>query len=129
MGYYSKFSVDYKTAESDFASFIYYTTGDRLHNLELDMARKLCEISDWFDEDEIYENEDCPFSELIEHETLKWYDYEEDMTKLSEFFPYLKFELEILGEDGRMEKAFFFNGKSFVSEAKIVYERPEWDQG
>lgn len=52
----------------------------------------------------------------------KWYDHEEDMTKLSIRHPTLLFELYGKGEDGEQWKKYFKNGKSFTTYATVTFE-------
>ena len=54
---------------------------------------------------------------------MKWYDYDEDMTRLSNKFPNIGFELEGKGEDGAWWVAQYWGGRSRTELA----ERPEPD--
>lgn len=54
---------------------------------------------------------------------IKWYIWEEDMIKLSKFYPETIFLLEGQGEDPKdLWKAYFHNGTCSISEAQIVFD-------
>lgn len=56
---------------------------------------------------------------------MTWYEHDEDMIKLSLAFPDILF---ILSGDGEEHvdswKGYYKNGKSFLSEAEIIYPEP-----
>lgn len=100
---------------------------------EIEIAKKLCEISDWFHSDdfnEIVEKSDYPLAELIGFDTKKWYDHYDEMRALSKEFPSLYFELEGFGEElDDVWREYFHNGEAMHSDAKIIYDVPEWFEG
>lgn len=54
----------------------------------------------------------------------KWYDYEEDMLRLSEKFPNVVFTLKGIGEEhDDMWVEYFKNGKCKYSQAEIVFQK------
>ena len=98
--------------------------------IEVEIAKKLCEISEWFepsDFNETIEKSDYPLAELISFDIIKWYDHYYEMAKLSKEFPSLYFELEGFGEDREdMWREYFHNGEAMHSNAKIIYDKPNW---
>ena len=97
---------------------------------ELEIAKKLCEISDWFrpsDFNETIKKSDYPLTELVVFDTIKWYDHYNEMIELAEYFPSLYFELEGFGEEqGDIWREYFHNGEGMHSDAKIVFDTPDW---
>ena len=62
------------------------------------------------------------------YDTVKWYDWEEDMRKVSAAFPDVHFTLHGEGEEnGDLWYAHFLGGKMQYCPAKIVYD--EFDPG
>lgn len=123
MGYYTSFNLTVtKREESSFKE-----VG---REIETEIAKKLCEISDWFvpyDFNETVEKSNYPLAELIGFDTIKWYDHYDEMKALSKEFPSLYFELEGFGEDyGDMWREYFHNGEAMHSDARIVYDTPNW---
>ena len=118
----------------------YYLTIKNPKNLSLDkgigretelaIAKKLCEISDWFDPsdfDENIEKSEYPLIELISSDMNKWYDHYDEMIILSKEFPSLYFELEGQGEDsGDLWREYFHNGEGMHSDAQITFDVPYW---
>ena len=98
--------------------------------VEVEIAKKLCEISEWFeptDFNETIEKSDYPLAELISFDVIKWYDHYYEMTMLPKEFPSLYFELEGFGEDREdMWREYFHNGEAMHSNAKIIYDKPNW---
>ena len=83
------------------------------------MSNKLREITDWGVEDIIAHGE---------FYDTKWYDYREDMIKLSESFPEYKFILNGHGEEkDDIWRAWFSNGKSYSVKAQIVWPDFCWE--
>lgn len=97
---------------------------------ELEIAKKLCEISDWFkpsDFNKTVKKSDYPLAELIGFDVIKWYDHYDEMIVLSKKFPALYFELEGFGEDyGDMWREYFHNGEGMHSDARITFDTPDW---
>lgn len=53
----------------------------------------------------------------------KWYNYQEDLLRLSRQFPYLKIEVERSGEEmSDIEKTWFYNGKIQNSMVRFVFD-------
>lgn len=64
----------------------------------------------------------------LSDDSLKWYDHDEDMVKLSLRFPDYTFILEGEGEDnGDLWRAVYHNGQLECLNVKIVYEKPHSD--
>ena len=126
MGYYTSYNLTVTKHEGSLIEEIGRET-------ELEIANKLCEISEWFnfsDLNKTIEKSDYPLSELIGFDTIKWYDHYDEMKLLSKEFPSLYFELEGFGEDyGDMWREYFHNGEAMHSDAKIIYDTPEWFEG
>ena len=98
--------------------------------MEIEIAKKLCEISEWFepsDFNETIEAPDYPLDELISFDTIKWYDHYDEMKALSKEFPSLYFELEGFGEEqGDIWREYFHNGEAMHSDAMITFNTPDW---
>jgi hypothetical protein len=63
-------------------------------------------IENYLSDDEFYNN-----SEITAYQ-LKWYEYEDDLIKISERFPELKFKVDVYGEnDGDIVRIYFYNGE------------------
>ena len=97
---------------------------------ELEIAKKLCEISNWFDPSDIneyVEKSQYPLFELISRDVNKWYDHYDEMIILSKEFPSLYFELDGEGEDsGDLWREYFHNGEGMHSDAQITFDVPDW---
>ena len=122
MGYYTSYNLTVKKREG-----LLFAEVER--ETELEIAKKLCEISDWFytDFNETIEKSDYPLAELIGFDTIKWYDHYNEMVALSKEFPSLYFELEGFGEErDDMWREYFHNGEGMHSDAKITYDTPDW---
>ena len=123
MGYYTSYNLTVKKREG-----LLFAEVER--ETELEIAKKLCEISEWFYPDDIneyIENSDYPLAELISFDVIKWYDHYNEMRALSKYFPSLYFELEGFGEEyGDMWREYFHNGEAMHSDAKITYDTPNW---
>ena len=123
MGYYTSYNLTVKKREG-----LLFAEVER--ETELEIAKKLCEISDWFRPDDIneyIEKSDYPLADLIGFDIIKWYDHYDEMKALSKEFPSLYFELEGFGEErDDMWREYFHNGEGMHSDAKITYDTPDW---
>ena len=126
MGYYTSYNLTVTKREG--SSF-----KEIEREIEIEIAKKLCEISDWFHSDDFnktVEKSDYPLAELIGFDTMKWYDHYDEMRALSKYFPSLYFELEGYGEErDDIWREYFHNGEAMHSDAKIIYDVPEWFEG
>ena len=53
----------------------------------------------------------------------KWYNYQEDLLRLSKQFPYLKIEVERSGEEmSDIEKTWFYNGQMQTGMVRFVFD-------
>lgn len=124
MGYYSSYYLSVKKSKS--------SSSDKEvgRETELAVAKKLCEISNWFDPSDFNENvekSEYPLFELISSDMNKWYDHYDEMIILSKEFPSLYFELDGEGEDhDDLWKEYFHNGEAAHSDAKITFDVPDW---
>lgn len=76
-----------------------------------------------FEEDDNEEGS-CPF-DWVSYDSMKWYDYEQDMLALSTQFPDMLFCLYGNGEDSDdIWREFFRNGKSCYQRIKMFYDPP-----
>ncbi|AXH69627.1 hypothetical protein HWB79_gp185 [Streptomyces phage LukeCage] len=63
------------------------------------------------------------------YDTMKWYDWEDDMASLSRDWPNVLFALSGEGEEpGDLWKAWVRNGKVIKVEGRIVYDVPNLDK-
>ena len=73
------------------------------------------------DEFALYESEACFYPD----DKAKWYSHENDMIRLSQFFPNMTFCLEGIGEDREdMWRKYFHNGIVDYCPAHISYPSP-----
>ena len=123
MAYYTSYNLTVTKREGSLIEEIERET-------ELEIAKKLCEISDWFepsDFNKTVKKSDYPLAELISFDVIKWYDHYDEMRALSKYFPSLYFELEGFGEEyGDMWREYFHNGEGMHSDAKISFDAPNW---
>lgn len=111
MGYYTAYNINYKVPE-----------GEDREKFSQKLALGLYAANSDF-----YYAENYTIEEMIESEMMKWYDYEEDMCKLSKLFPSVLFTLEGFGEErDDMWREYFFNGKCQYAPGRVVYE--EFDE-
>ena len=55
-------------------------------------------------------------------EEQKWYDCQADLSKFSEAYPGILFEMEMWGEEkGDISKMYVKDGKSYIASAQIVF--------
>lgn len=65
------------------------------------------------------------FEFICENGEMKWYEYEDNMKKLSKEFPDMVFELSGNGEDEEdFWKEYFLNGESCYCSGHIEYDPP-----
>lgn len=124
MGYYTNFTVTVYSKDENGAKV------GTDYELQMILARRFCEISNWFDPDywKRFESSPDPFEDLIDSDCYKWYDHETEMAALSKAFPNLYFELHGHGEtEGDLWMEYFHNGKSFHADAHITYDKPDWE--
>lgn len=109
MGYYTYFKMEMENLN------------DESSVTEEEVVKTLIEESDWFDS-RFDSGKD--FDGLF-NDSLKWYDWEEDMKAVSLSFPNVVFTLMGRGEEyDDLWKGFFYKGRSFYSPAKIIYDEP-----
>lgn len=80
-----------------------------------------------FNEKNMYDG-DLSVQELISgySDSMKWYDYEEDMIEISKKFPNLIFILDGNGEEsGDIWRKFYMNGKTYSWQ--LIIEKPNFD--
>lgn len=60
-------------------------------------------------------------------DSMKWYQWEEDMKTLSRQYPNLIFQLDGVGREEEIDvwRAFFKNGKNLVQTAELKFEEPD----
>ena len=108
MGYYTYFEMEMENLD------------DNSNVTEEEVIKTLIKESAWFDE----WDRGKYFEELF-YDGLKWYDWEDDMKKVSLSFPNVVFSLMGRGEEyDDLWKCVFYKGKSFYSPAKIIYDEP-----
>lgn len=93
---------------------------DESNVTEEEVVETLIKESTWFDSFDRGED----FDGLFIYE-LKWYDWKDDMEKVSLSFPNVVFTLMGRGEEyDDLWKCVFYKGRSFYSPAKIIYNEP-----
>lgn len=107
MGYYTFFNLD------AYENYSYVTT-----EREEEISTVLSEIVD------------IAFNNFggLSYDSLKWYDHDDDMLKLSKMFPDVTFVLYGEGEERDDNWVTYYkNGDSEFCGAQIVYDRPTKD--
>lgn len=105
MGYYSDFEIKaYKGKLTD------------------EIRNRLEEISD-YSFDIVKRGESS--NRIVSCDSYKWYDYNNDMVKLSTEYPKVLFSLTWVGEDDARGRLYCFNGKYQEVNASITYPAPD----
>lgn len=100
MGYNTQFNLSFDTDDEEVA------------NYEMSYGLPLCKVNPRY------------------FESCKWYEWEEEMTEISEKFPRVLFTLTGEGEDaGDLWIAYFRNGESQICQARITYDPMDPDLG
>lgn len=108
MGYYTYFEMEMENLDEE------------SNVTEEEVIETLIEESEWFNRFDREKDFDSFFSD-----GLKWYDWEEDMKRVSFSFPNVVFILTGRGEEyDDLWRGFFYKGRSFYSPAKIIYDEP-----
>lgn len=108
MGYYTYFTLEMENLD------------DESNVTEEEVINTLIKESAWFDEWDREKDFDSLFND-----DLKWYDWKDDMEKVSLSFPNVVFTLMGRGEEyDDLWKCIFYKGRSFYSQGKIVYDEP-----
>lgn len=121
MGYETMYSLEFNKIDKENKCVINeYTRED--YTIENEIAKKIV-ICLNYDEDDFGEN---PCIEEVLSEPYKWYDWEDDMRKISLEYPDYIFTMYGEGEDRDDNwKACIYQGKIEIVKAEIVY--PEID--
>ena len=123
--------IDLKIKKKGVSKIGYYTYyhlsahGDSDEKIKT-ASNRLAELMDYgVPEESPYPN--SPFY-WLNYDSLKWYDWENDMYKLSKEFPTIVFTLYGEGEDHDDTcRAFFKNGTVVFQKARIYYDpTPDW---
>lgn len=122
MGYYSDFEIVFNKKELSVKQ-----QKEILDFLENDSD--LCIITDAIREDN---NKDQAYytekllPEQVDVYYKKWYNYLEDLLRLSNQFPYLKIEVERSGEDRLdIEKSYYYNGNKQICIGELKFDKNE----
>lgn len=120
MGYYSDFEFWINKKELSLKQQIEVL--DFIENDEnLSIITSEIELSKYKDENAYKECKLLPEDFNIYEK--KWYDYQEDLLRLSKQFPYLKIEVERSGEEiADIEKTWFYNGQMQTSMVRFVFD-------
>lgn len=127
MGYYTAYSLEVLNADS-FPEKSYL-------EIEREVAIELARLDyfrDTVDRQPEWENtiinSDYPIDEILGYDTMKWYEYEDDMHKIAKKFPQYKFRLHGQGEDSDdfWDKYFFNESSKFCRGYKTYDPAPEW---
>ena len=122
MGYYSDFEIVFNKKELSVKQ-----QKEILDFLENDSD--LCVITDAIREnnnkDQDYYTEKL-LPEQVDVYYKKWYNYLEDLLRLSNQFPYLKIEVERSGEDRLdIEKSYYYNGNKQICIGELKFDKNE----
>lgn len=113
MGYYSWFDSD---------AYV-YESGKPL--AEMQHLNELPFVEAWIRENLEEEFEYTGFEES--HGETKWYEWEEDLTRLSAAFPGVLFVVDREGEEnGDMERGWFLNGNAVTIPAEVRFPLPDF---
>lgn len=114
MGYYTYYDIEVfnKTDKFEFNLLSVMT------QLDQELVQKLSEINS-----NGYFNDESYFTEALQFDSIKWYDHDEDMIKLSKQYPDYVFKLSGQGEDPQVQWiTYYYNGKKQYCPAIITYE-------
>lgn len=82
-----------------------------------DMGTWLANNSDWFEPSEAND-----ITEMIEYDSMKWYDSDKDMLELSKLYPDYGFILEGIGEEYNDRWCCYYkNGAMQMEECQFIY--------
>ena len=127
MGYYTAYSLEILNADN-FPEKSYL-------EIEREVAIELARLDYFRDTDERQSeweariaNSDYPIDEILGYDTMKWYDYEDDMVEISKKFPKYKFRLHGEGEDpDDFWDDYYYNGKFSHCRGYKTYDpAPDW---
>lgn len=67
---------------------------------------------------------------LDSNDTMKWYEHQEDMIRVSELYPQLIFLLEGEGREDEVDvwRCYYKNGKYIHQDAMLTFEEPDLSQ-
>jgi hypothetical protein len=122
MGYYSDFEIVFNKKE--------LTIKQQQEILDfLESDNDLCIITDAIREnnnkDQAYYTEKL-LPEQVDVYYKKWYDYQDDLIRLSKQFPYLKIELQREGEDRLdIEKSYYYMSNRQVCTGELKFDKNE----
>ena len=98
MGYLSNFYIKFENLNE-------FSEEEKEEILE-EIVGNIDFIENYLSDEEFYDN-----SEITAYQ-LKWYDYENDLVKISERFPKLKFKVDVYGEDDDdIRRVYFYGGE------------------
>lgn len=96
MGYYTRFSIDIKTA----------ITRAEAKDITEAINRAICPLikseDDWLfslDDYSSIEDDENATWEITPYDVMKWYDWKEDMKEIAKKYPAIEFRVEGSGED------------------------------
>jgi len=108
MGYYTRYDLDVVSDQSD----------------PVELERFLKDRNSG----KTFGSYDLPL-DLSDSESMKWYDWQEDMVALSKEYPNVLLTLSGEGEEsGDIWKAYFMNGEAQHVAAKIVFSDPDFSK-
>ena len=87
-------------------------------DLDQELVKKLSEINS-----NGYFNNESYLTEALQFDSIKWYEHDKDMIKLSKQYPDYIFKLSGQGEDPQdLWITYYYNGKKQYCPAIITYE-------
>lgn len=126
MGYYSKFTLSWKTPEGYNDEYREFVTECRKKKIKIPnkvsaTVDKMTEL-----EDALNSDNSCSYGHLFQmvngSDQIKWYNHEDEMRAFSKKFPEILFILEVNGEEeGDLSIKYFKNGKMQRADAVITY--------
>ena len=108
MGYLSNFYIKFENLKD-------FSDEEKEEILE-EIVGNIDFIENYLSDEEFYKN-----YEITAYQ-LKWYDYENDLFKISERFPELKFKVDVYGEDDEdISRVYFYNGECQREKGNISF--------
>lgn len=108
-----------------------YYTRYRLSVLPFKSEEESEQIHNFYDDVEsnrIYNFDSMILQDVLDSsDTLKWYDHDEDMLKLSKLYPLITFLLQGEGREDQVDvwRCYYKNGKSVHQDAELRFDDPD----
>lgn len=108
MGYLSNFYIKFENLK-DFSD-------EEKENILEEIVGNVDYLEHYIDDNDFYNDS------KIDAYDLKWYEYQDDLIRLSKLLPKLKFYVDVYGEsDGDIQRTYFYNGDCQIEKGNISF--------